>query len=462
MTSSGARLLVVDDEGSIRDVLKQLFEYEGHEVRVAGDGAAALEAVRDFQPHVTFLDVKMPGLDGLEALTRIRDASPSAVVVMISGHGTIDTAIEATRKGAYDFLEKPLDTDRLLVTLRNALERQGLNERVSRLRTEVEARHQIVGNSFRIRQVVERLEKVAPTDARVLISGENGTGKELVARAIHRLSPRSNKAFVEVNCAAIPSELIESELFGHIKGSFTGAVADRAGRFEQADGGTLFLDEVGDMSSAVQAKVLRALEEGVVTRVGGSKSVRVDVRVVAATNKDLSSEIAEGRFREDLFYRLNVVPIHVPPLRERREDIPLLVDYFLARAVHADGVRPRPVSEAAMALLCSLRWPGNVRELRNTIERLLILAPGEEIDRSSVELLVTGPAGDSGLGGELASASTYAEFKDRAERAFILQKLRENDWNISETARSVEMPRSNLYKKIEKYGLVREDAPPAL
>jgi two-component system nitrogen regulation response regulator NtrX len=453
MSTTTARLLVVDDEASIRDVLKQLFEYEEHEVQVAGDGKAALERLRSFKPHVTFLDVKMPGMDGLEVLERMRREDPGAVVVMISGHGTIGTAVEATRKGAFDFLEKPLDTDRLLVTLRNALEVKGLSERVERLRHEVESRHEIVGSSFQIRQVVERVERVAPTDARVLISGENGTGKELVARAVHRLSARAGKAFVEVNCAAIPAELIESELFGHLKGSFTGAVSDRAGKFEQADGGTLFLDEVGDMSLAAQAKVLRALEEGVVTRVGGSRAIRVDVRVVAATNKDLSKEIETGHFREDLFYRLNVVPVHVPPLRERREDIPMLVEHFVQAMAHSDRVRPRRFSDEAVARLRGLDWPGNVRELRNTVERLLILATGDVVAAEDVGLLVSGAGRDSGLGGDLAAAGTFSEFKDRAERAFILQ----NDWNVSETARQVEMPRSNLYKKIERYGLVRED-----
>ncbi len=282
-----ARILIVDDEESIGDALQQVFEYEGHQVRVARNGPDALGMVREMAPDATFLDVKMPGMDGLEVLERMRSEDPSALVVMISGHGTIDTAVEATRKGAFDFLEKPLDTDRLLVTLRNVLAVKGLSASVERLRSEVESRHEIVGGSFQIRQVLERVERVGPTDARVLITGENGTGKELVARAIHRLSSRGEAPFVEVNCAAIPSELIESELFGHIKGSFTGAVADRAGKFEQAHGGTLFLDEVGDMSLAAQAKVLRALEQGVVTRVGGSKPIEVDVRVVAATNKDL-------------------------------------------------------------------------------------------------------------------------------------------------------------------------------
>lgn len=452
-----ARILVVDDEKSIRDILAQVFEYEDHQVQKAEDGPDALDAVERFRPDVIFLDVKMPGMDGLDVLERLGEDAPGTPVVMISGHGTIETAVEATRKGAYDFLEKPLDTDRLLVTLRRALELRGLTESVAALRSEVATRYEIVGSSFTVRQVLERVERVAPTGARVLITGENGTGKELVARAIHRLSDRAEGPFVEVNCAAIPSELIESALFGHIKGSFTGAVSDRAGKFEQADGGTLFLDEIGDMSLAAQAKVLRALEQGVVTRVGGAGAIEVDVRVVAATNKELESEIEEGNFREDLFYRLNVVPIHIPPLRERRDDIPMLVQHFSERMARTDRVVPKPFTEAAMERLVAMEWPGNVRELRNTVERLLILATGDHVTADDVELLATGRAGASGLGGDLLGAGTFSDFKDRAERAFILQKLREHDWNVAETARQVEMPRSNLYKKIEKYGLVREE-----
>jgi two-component system nitrogen regulation response regulator NtrX len=452
-----ARILVVDDEVSIQRAVRQLFEYEDHQVAVASDGMDALESAATFHPDVVFLDVKMPGMDGLEVLGRLKDGDPSAVIVMISGHGTIDTAVEATRRGAFDFLEKPLDSARLLVTLRNALEVKGLSESVRELKSEVESRYEIVGSSFQIRQVLERIERVAPTDARVLITGENGTGKELVARAIHRLSGRADGPFVEVNCAAIPSELIESELFGHIKGSFTGAVSDRAGKFEQADGGTLFLDEVGDMSLAAQAKVLRALEQGVVTRVGGAKAIQVDVRVVAATNKELPAEIAQGAFREDLFYRLNVVPIHIPALRERREDIPMLVQHFVERMARADRVVPRRFGDEALRRLTLLDWPGNVRELRNTVERLLILSGGDTIRGEDVELLVGGDGGVGALGGELLAAATFGDFKEHAERAFILQKLRENDWNVSETARKIDMPRSNLYKKIEKYRLVRED-----
>ena len=451
-----ARLLVVDDESGIRDALVQVFEYEGHEVLAAEDGPDGIALAVDFPPDVIFLDVKMPGLDGLDVLARLREADPSVLVIMISGHGTIDTAVEATRKGAYDFLEKPLDTDRLLVTLRRALQLRGLTQSMADLRSQVESRYEIVGTSYPVRQVLERVERVAPTDARVLVTGENGTGKELVARAIHRLSSREARPFIEVNCAAIPSELIESALFGHVKGSFTGAVANRAGKFEQADGGTLFLDEIGDMSKDAQAKVLRALEQGVITRVGGSKAVQVDVRVIAATNKELERQIDEGDFREDLYYRLNVVPIHMPPLRERRDDIPMLIQHFTDIMTQREGMSPRSFETAALDRLRALSWPGNVRELRNTVERLLILSAGGSVRSEDVELLAAGRSAVRGVGGELLSTDNFSDFKEGAERAYILQKLRENDWNVAETARRIDMPRSNLYKKIERYGLVRE------
>ncbi|MFW5952178.1 MAG: sigma-54-dependent transcriptional regulator [Gemmatimonadota bacterium] len=451
-----ARILVVDDEEGIRHVLRQVLEYEGHAVQTAAGGGEALTRHAEFAPDLTFLDVKMARMDGLEVLARIRDRDPEAVVVMISGHGSIETAVEATRRGAYDFLEKPLDTDRILVTIRNALQQRGLSREVSRLRDEVESRYEIVGRSFAIRTVLERIEKVGPTDARVLITGENGSGKELVARALHRLSPRSEEPFVEVNCAAIPAELIESELFGHVKGAFTGAHADRTGKFEQADEGTLFLDEVGDMSLSAQAKVLRTLQDGVVTRVGGEKATRVDVRVIAATNQDLEKQIATGHFREDLYFRLNVVPIHVPPLRDRRDDIPMLVRHFTERAIEEQRLPPRRLAPAAVERLREMEWPGNVRELKNTVERLLILSHGSEVGVRDVDRLAGAPQ-DAGLPADLMGTDSYAEFKDRAERAYILGKLRENEWNVSETARSIDMPRSNLYKKIEKYGLVREE-----
>ena len=452
-----ARLLIVDDEKGIRDALAQVFEYEGQEVRVAEDGPDALLVANTFQPDLVFLDVKMPGMDGLEVLARLGDESPGSLVIMISGHGTIDTALEATRRGAYDFLEKPLDTDRLLVTLRRALELKGLTESMAELRSQVESRYEIVGNSLPIRRVLERVEKVAATDARILISGENGTGKELVARAIHRLSSRSDTVFIEVNCAAIPSELIESELFGHLRGSFTGAFADRAGKFEQANGGTLFLDEIGDMSRDAQAKVLRVLEQGVLTRIGGSEAVEVDVRVLSATNKNLEQEIEDGRFREDLFYRLNVVPISVPPLRERQEDIPMLVTHFSEGMTAREGSAARVFSDAAMERLKALTWPGNVRELRNTVERLLILSDGSKITSDDVDSLTISRARSVDPGRELLALDNFSAFKEEAERAYIVGKLRANDWNVAETARRIEMPRSNLYKKIERYGLVRED-----
>lgn len=452
------RILVVDDEDGIRRVLRQLLEYEGHDVCTASGGEEGLQAYPEFEPDVTFLDVKMAHMDGLEVLARLREQDDDALVVMISGHGTIETAVEATRRGAYDFLEKPLDTDRILVTIRNALQHRGLAQENARLRGEVESRFEIVGSSFAIRQVLDRIEKVGKTDARVLITGENGTGKELVARALHRISPRAEKPFIEVNCAAIPSELIESELFGHVKGSFTGAYADRAGKFEQADGGVLFLDEVGDMSLAAQAKVLRALQEGIVTRVGGERAIRVDVRVIAATNKDLEHEIEEGAFRDDLFFRLNVVPVHVPPLRERREDIPMLVRHFADTAIEQQHLPPHAFTHEAVDRLMRVDWPGNVRELRNTVERLLILSRGPEITAQDIERLALRSPDTAPFPSEIMTAPSFNEFKERAERVFILAKLREHEWNVSETARAIDMPRSNLYKKIERYELVREDS----
>ena len=460
------RVLVVDDEKGIREALKQVLEYETIEVQTCASGGEALRIYPDCRPDLVFLDVKMQGMDGIETLRKLRELDPRAQVVMISGHGTIQTAVEATQLGAYDFLEKPLDTDRILLTLRNALQHVELASENVRLKAEVHAQYEIVGSSKAVKQVIERIEKVAPTAARVLIRGENGTGKELVARAIHALSPRARGGgpFVEVNCAAIPTELIESELFGHVKGSFTGAFADRAGKFELADGGTLFLDEVGDMSLSAQAKVLRALEEGVISRVGSGRALPVDVRVIAATNKDLEAEIAAGKFREDLLYRLNVVPVDVPPLRARRADIPQLVEHFVQQSTR-QGLPPKQFDAEAVRRLQAHDWPGNVRELRNAVERLLILAPGRLVTPEDVERLAgieTGERGAAGTtGAELAGApwaraATFEQFKQAAERAYLLAKLKENDWNVSETARTLEMPRSNLYKKIERYGLARE------
>ncbi|MBI1722346.1 MAG: sigma-54-dependent Fis family transcriptional regulator [Gemmatimonadetes bacterium] len=450
------RLLIVDDEPGIREALRQLLEYEGYQVATVASGVDALDSYPEVRPHLVLLDVKMAGLDGLEVLKRLRAQDPGALVVMISGHGTISTAVEATQLGAHDFLEKPLDTDRVLLTIRNALKHVVLEREVQALKAAVERRYEIVGSSSAIRQVIGRIEKVAPTTSRILITGENGTGKELVARAVHRLSPRADRAYVEVNCAAIPSELIESELFGHVKGSFTGAFADRTGKFEQADGGTLFLDEVGDMSSATQAKVLRVLQEGVISPVGSTKSVKVDVRIIAATNKKLEDEIAAGRFREDLLYRLNVVPIDVPPLRARRDDIPQLVEHFAQQLAEMQGLIARPFTPEALERLRRYAWPGNVRELRNTVERLLILANGAEVGERDVTRLIGRGGDEVGLSEALLASTTYEEFKDNAERAFLLAKLNEYDWNVSETARRLDMPRSNLYKKIERLQLTRE------
>ena len=448
------RILIVDDEAGIRQALKQVLEFEKLVVRVAATGGEAITVYPEFRPHLVFLDVKMAGFDGLETLSRLRELDPKAQVVMISGHGTIATAVEATQRGAFDFLEKPLDTDRLLVTVRNALAHAELMDENTRLREATENRFTMVGDSPALQTVRDLIAKVGPTAARVLITGENGTGKELVARALHDASPRRDRPFIEVNCAAIPSELIESELFGHMKGSFTGAFADRVGKFEQADGGTLFLDEVGDMSLSAQAKLLRVLQEGVVTRIGGAKSIQVDVRVLAATNKELDDEIVEGRFREDLLYRLNVVPIDVPPLRERKQDIPALVAHFAEQLSAGGGVPGRKFSEEAVRRLQARSWPGNVRELRNAVERVLILASGRTVTGADIErLLPVNP-----LAAAEEASHTFETFKQEAEKKFLEQQLKQHDWNVSETARVLKMPRSNLYKKIERYGLNRGTA----
>ncbi len=403
-----AKILVVDDERSIRNTLKEILEFEGYSVDLAEDGKQALEKVGKDQYDLIYSDVKMPGMDGIEFLEEIRKIDRSAVgasqsdykttnvvgscpVVMISGHGNIETAVEAIKKGAYDFIEKPLDLNRLLVATRNALENKNLSqelgkkdEEIKTLKKQAGKQVQMVGSSKSLARVREIIDKVAPTEARVLITGANGTGKEVVARMIHAGSGRAGQTLVEVNCAAIPSELIESELFGHMKGSFTGAVKDRAGKFEQADGGTLFLDEIGDMSLDAQTKVLRALQESEICRVGSDKTIKVNVRVLAATNKDLASEIAAGRFREDLYHRLNVIPIHVPALDERKEDIPELVEYFCEQICGEQGVKVKTFDAAAVKALQERNWPGNIRELRNVVERLIILG-GEKISTSDVE-----------------------------------------------------------------------------
>ena len=444
-------ILIADDEKSVRESLTMILEYEGYEVAFAENGPQALERASALHPDLVLLDVKMPGMDGIEVLQKLRAKEQLFPVVMISGHGTIETAVEATRLGAFDFLPKPLDRDKLLVTVRNALQQAQLSSDIRKLQETVEGKWQILGESPQIGEIRSMIGRVAPTEARVLITGENGTGKELVARALHRLSKRHEKPFVEVNCAAIPAELIESELFGHEKGSFTGATSQRTGKFEQANGGTLFLDEIGDMSLQAQAKVLRALEQGKIERVGGSKLIPVDVRIIAATNKDLVAQISKALFRDDLYHRLRVIPIHVPPLRERREDIPVLVKAFVDEICQKNGIAPKMVSDSTMDILSGRTWSGNVRELRNVVERLVILSSASELEATLLEAQPT-PAG--GLSDDLLSGGgTFQEFKERAEAAYIRRELERHHWNISKTAEALDIQRSHLYTKMKRYGL---------
>lgn len=457
------RILVVDDERSIRDILAQVLGYEGHEVVVAASGGEALSLYREKSFDVVLLDVKMQGIDGIDTLEQLRRIDSAATVVMISGHATIATAVQAVKQGAFDFLEKPLDTDRLFVSVTRALEHRELAAENARLREGLaratDNRFAMVGDSSELKEIRALIARVGPTNARVLITGENGSGKELVARAIHEASPRSKGPFVEVNCAAIPSELVESELFGHMKGAFTGAVSDQPGKFDAADRGTLFLDEIGDLALPAQAKILRALQEGVITRVGGSKSIRVDVRVIAATNRDLQAEIEAGRFREDLYFRLNVMPIHVPPLREHAEDIPALVSHFVAVLGQGPGMAPKLFTGDALRILQRRRWPGNVRELRNAVERLLILSTGEEVGLDDIDEILPReqlPLPDAVRVGNDSPDKTLAEFREDAERVFIEARLRDHNWNVAETARILGIPRSNLYNKIEKFGIELE------
>ncbi len=450
-------ILVIDDEKSVRDAIKMILSYEKYRVLLAEDGIIGLSALNDAdnQPvEAVILDIKMPGMDGLEVLEKIKTDNTNLPVIMISGHGTIETAVEATKLGAFDFLTKPLDRDKLLVTLRNALEHKKLTAEIETIRQRLEGKDQILGASQKLRDILSLIERIAPTDTRILITGENGTGKELVAKAIHRFSKRSSKTMVEVNCAAIPHDLIESELFGHEKGSFTGATAQRIGKFEQADGSTILLDEIGDMSLAAQAKVLRVLEEGKIERVGGNKLISVDVRVIAATNKNLIEEIKRGNFREDLYHRLNVIPIHVPPLRERRDDIPVLTKAFVDDICFRYGITPKKFSERALNYLKGLEYSGNVRELRNIVERLIILTPGNTVEIEMLEptSLPKGTATDD----IIATSKTYQEFKDRSEAAFIKHMLDIHNWNISKTAEALDIERSHLYSKLKKYGLERQ------
>jgi len=435
-----------------------ILEYEGYALAEASSGDEALKRLESERPEAVIVDIKMPRMDGLELLARIRQSDAALPVVVVSGHGTIATAVEATRLGAFDFMEKPLERERVLLVVRNAIASGRLEKENRDLKLTFEERFKLIGDSAAMKAVHEQIGLAAPTKASVLVTGESGTGKELVARAIHRNSPRSGKAFVKVNCAAIPEELIESELFGHDKGSFTGAVRDQTGKFSQADGGTIFLDEIADMSQRAQSKVLRALQDGEIEPVGAAKSFVVDVRVIAATNKRLEDEISAGRFREDLFYRLNVVPIRLPALRERREDIEALVTWFAKSFCEENGLKAKTVAPDAIEALSRLPWRGNVRELRNAIERLVIMTPGPTLRAADIPAGLGSPpatGADSALPPS-AAAGTLQDFKDAAERAFIVAKLEEHDWNVAATAKAIDTPRSNLYKKLETYGIRRE------
>jgi len=450
MRFNNISVLVVDDEPSVRSTVKGTLEDEGFKVATVKSGEEALEYIKRQKPEVILLDVLMStGMDGIETLRKIKSSGNDSAIIMISGHGNIDMAVSAIELGALDFLEKPLSVDRMLIRLNQALEKKKLQEDYMLLKKEADERYQIIGESPEIKVLVAKIYQVSPTNSRVLIMGENGTGKELVARAIHRNSNRKEKPFIQVNCAAIPGELIESELFGHEKGSFTGAIANAQGKFEQANGGTIFLDEIGDMSPLTQSKVLRAIEEQEISRIGSKDIIRLDVRVLAATNKNLNVEVKEGRFREDLFYRLNVIPIYVPPLRERVIDIPLLANYYLAKFYRENGKREKHISPSAMESLKAYNWPGNVRELKNLMERMVIMASGDIIEASDLP--------DNFSYRDIPnSPKTLKEAKNDFEHKFILQALRKNNWNITETADHLGIERTNLHRKMRQYGLYKD------
>jgi two-component system nitrogen regulation response regulator NtrX len=450
---AGERVLIVDDEAGVRSSLRGVLLDEGYEVELAESGEQCLEVYERNPCDAVLLDVWLPKMDGLETLRELRQRGMDAAVIMISGHGNIETAVRATKLGAFDFVEKPLSLEKTVLVLRNALKQRRLEARNRMLREQLQRRHTLIGKSRQIERLREEIRRAAPTNGRVLIFGENGTGKELVARLIHQMSLRAEEAFVEMNCAAIPEELIESELFGHVKGSFTGAVENKRGKFELADGGTLFLDEIADMSLRTQAKVLRALqEEQKFEPVGGASSVQVDVRVLAATNKDLESEIKQGGFRDDLYFRLAVIPIHVPPLRARASDVPLLAEHFANEFAQEYGRRPKKFLPEALEVLKTYRWPGNVRELKNVVERLVIMAPHDEIAASDMPpaLRDGDQARDDGRG---APGQSLREGKEQFERELIQRALEENDWNISRAARVLKLERSHLHRKIKSHGI---------
>ena len=448
-------ILIVDDEQSIRESLTGILQDEGFFPSSAESGDAAIEKVSEEKPDLILLDIWMPGMDGMETLTRIRDIYPDQLVVMMSGHGTIETAVKATKLGAYDFIEKPLSIEKVLLCIQNAVKVGQLVEENKELKARIGKEHEMIGTSKPIKELKQQIKIAAPTSGWILITGENGTGKELVARSIHFNSRRHAKPFVEVNCAAIPEELIESELFGHEKGSFTGATTQRRGKFDQAHQGTLFLDEIGDMSLKTQAKVLRILQEHKFERVGGNKTIEVDVRVIAATNKDLEREIANNNFREDLYYRLNVIPFHVPPLRERKSDIMQLATHFLEYFCSKESRETKVLDDESMQAITNYPWPGNVRELKNLIERLVIMSPGNTITRSQLPQTIYSKQHTAPKDLSLSSltSNTFRTAKEEFEKEFLVQKLDENDWNVSRTAEAIEIERSNLHRKIKAYGI---------
>jgi two-component system nitrogen regulation response regulator NtrX len=451
------RILIVDDEEGIRETLTGILEDEGYRPRSAASAVEAREALAEVPADLLLLDVWLPDADGLELLSELRPKHPHTPVIVISGHGNIDTAVKAIRLGAYDFLEKPLSLSRVVLTVQNALEQGRIKRELLDLSQRLDRHEALIGDSAAMRALLGQLEMAGRSDSRILITGENGTGKELVARRIHRLSQRAARPFVAVNCAAIPEELIESELFGHVRGAFTGATADRRGRFEQADGGTLFLDEVADMSLKTQAKVLRVLEEQRFERVGGSKSIEVDVRVLAATNKDLARELEGGRFREDLYFRLAVIPLNVPPLRDRREDVPLLIEHFLDHFAAEHGRRPKRPDPEALQRLIDYPWPGNVRELRNLAERLMIMTPGDTITLADLPVNLRGESGARQKGSLEVEHGTLREAREAFERRFIERKLKECDGNVTRAAAALGLERSYLHRKLRSFGLAARE-----
>ncbi len=446
------KVLVVDDEKNILESVKMVLNYETYNVQVAGDGVGAIDLFKKFLPDIVLLDVKMPGLDGLKVLRTFKELNPTAEVIMISGHSGIEEAVEASRLGAFDFLEKPISRDKLVLTVRNAAEKISLLKENFSLRHLTMKKYELVGESPVMKALQETIRRVARSDSTVLISGDSGTGKELIARRVHQQSARSQNRFVQVNCAAIPDELIESELFGHEKGSFTGAYEKKIGKFESAHRGSIFLDEIGDLSLKAQAKVLRVLEEGEVQPVGSPEIKKVNVRVIAATNKELEEEIGRGNFREDLYFRLNVVPIHSPSLRERREDIPLLIEHFIAYFSEENNYRRKSFAPEALQLLRDHPWKGNVRELRNLVERLLIMCRNDPITPRDLPDYVSRSAAEDES--PLLQLGKWKEFKARSEKAFLEKKLEEFSFNVARTAREIGLPRSNLYQKIESLGIM--------